>query len=39
MAQEVLEVSQKPEIVQLAKNIISSQKNEIETFQKMLSDH
>lgn len=39
MAQEVLEVSQKPEIVQLAKNIISSQKTEIETFQKMLNDH
>lgn len=39
MAQEVLEVSQKPEIVQLAKNIIASQKSEIETFKKMLNDH
>ncbi len=39
MAQEVLEVSQKPEIVQLAKNIIASQTAEIETFKKMLNDH
>lgn len=39
MAQEVLEVTQKPEVVQLAKNIIASQTAEIETFQKMLTDH
>ena len=39
MAQEVLEVTQKPEVVQLAKNIIASQTAEIETFKKMLNDH
>lgn len=39
MAQEVLEVSQRSEIVTLAKNIIASQTSEIETFKKMLNDH
>lgn len=39
MAKEVLEVTQKPEVVQLAKNIIASQTAEIETFKKMLNDH
>ena len=39
MAQDILEVSQKPEIVELAQNIIASQTAEIETFKKMLNDH
>lgn len=39
MAQEVLEVTQKPEVVQLAKNIIASQVAEIEKFKSMLNDH
>lgn len=39
MAEDVLEISQRPEIVTLAKNIISSQAAEIATFKKMLADH
>ena len=39
MAEDVLEISQRPEIVTMAKNIISSQESEIATFKKMLADH
>ena len=39
MAKSILEISQRPEIVTLAKNIISSQAAEIATFKRMLSDH
>lgn len=39
MANEVLDVSQRPEIVKMAKDIISAQNAEISTFKKMLSDH
>lgn len=39
MAEEVLDVTQRPEIVKLAKAIIATQNAEIATFKKMLSDH
>ncbi len=39
MAEEVLDVSQRPEIVKMAKDIISAQNAEIATFKKMLADH
>lgn len=39
MAEEVLEVTQRPETVKLAKAIISAQNAEIATFKKMLGDH
>lgn len=39
MAEEVLDITQRPEIVKIAKDIVSAQKTEIATFQKMLSDH
>lgn len=39
MAEDVLEISQRAEIVTTAKNIISSQESEIATFKKMLADH
>ncbi len=39
MAEEVLDVSQRPEIITLAKNIIITQNEEIATFKKMLNDH
>ncbi len=39
MAKEVLEISQRPEIVSIAKNIISTQKAEIAVFQKMMAHH
>ena len=39
MAEEVLNVSQRPEIVKMAKDIISAQNAEIATFKKMLGDH
>ncbi len=39
MAEEVLEVTQRPEIVKMAKDIISTQNAEIATFKKMLGDH
>ncbi len=39
MAEEVLEVTQRPETVKLAKAIISAQNKEIAIFQKMLTDH
>lgn len=39
MAGEVLDVTQRPEIVTLAKNIIKTQNEEIAAFKKMLNDH
>ena len=39
MAEEVLEVTQRPEIVKMAKDIISTQNAEIAIFKKMLNDH
>ena len=39
MAEEVLDVTQRPEIVSLAKNIIKTQNEEITAFKKMLNDH
>ncbi len=39
MAEEVLDVSQRPEIVKMAKDIVSTQNAEIATFKKMLADH
>lgn len=39
MAEEVLDVTQRPEIVRLAKAIITTQNTEITTFKKMLKDH
>lgn len=39
MAEEVLDVTQRPEIVKMAKDIILVQNAEIATFKKMLADH
>ncbi len=39
MAKEVLDVTQRPEIVKMAKDIISTQNAEIAIFKKMLNDH
>lgn len=39
MATEVLDVTQRPEIVKMAKDIISTQNAEIAIFKKMLNDH
>ncbi len=39
MATEVLEVSQRPEIVKMANDIIRSQNAEIATFKKLLGNH
>ncbi len=39
MAGEVLEVSQRPEIVKMANDIIRSQKAEIAKFKQLLGNH
>jgi uncharacterized protein (DUF305 family) len=39
MAEDVLEISQRSEIVKIAKNIISTQQSEIAAFKKMHTDH
>lgn len=39
MAEEVIEVSQRPEIVSMAKNIIKTQNEEISKFKKLLENH
>jgi uncharacterized protein (DUF305 family) len=39
MAEEVLDVTQRPEIVKMTKDIILAQNAEIATFKKMLADH
>jgi uncharacterized protein (DUF305 family) len=39
MAEEVLEVSQRPEIVQMANDIIRTQNAEIKKFKELLGNH
>lgn len=38
MAQQVLDISQRPEIVQFANDVINAQSNEIAEFKKLLDE-